>query len=319
MSNYPKGNLELIEQNRNSKIASGIKTINNNLNKNVAKIQSDITGLSKKYKQLRNDLTLNNEKQKRQTEEYIANTGNHTASGFAMSKRLDNTNAFNKEMNNINLKEQSEKSALNDKIRDAYTDADTERNKLITEENDKALERSLEENKRLDNLYETKRMNDASIFKINSDVKLSEAKDKREQGEYELDMKYGDEMKQAELGNIYADTAYTEAKTNTEVARKSLVEAQTVKAQNTSSGSSSRSGSGSGSKDSDLSDMTPAKLAENINKQTGTSKYDPTGKHYYEVNPMKAYTMLMEWKKKFNLSAQVVNDTAIYLGIQAFL
>lgn len=331
MAQYPTDNKKLIEDNLSSNIASGLKNINNSLSKNISKIQADMASVPAKYNQLRNQLSAQNAKAKKQTEEYIANTGNHTASGFAMSKRLNNTNAFNKEMNNIGISEQSELAGLKAQIRSAYTDADTERNKLITEEKDKALERQLQESERYDKLMETMRVNDANILKINKDIELSESKDKREQEAHNAEMKYIDAEKQAEIDKIKADTSYTNAKASTETSRKALVEAQTESAKasaaktassasGSSRSSSSKSSSGGSSGGSQASSkLTPAQLADNITKQTGTVKYDSSGKKYYESNDYDAYILLMEWKKKFGLSNQVVNDTAIYLGIQSYL
>lgn len=315
MSEYPSNNTEFIKNSVNYKINKGINSINSALNKNINRINSEIKKVPAKYNQLRNNLTLSNEQNKKRTEEYIANTGNHTASGYAMSKRLNNQNAYNKEMNNINLSEQNEIAELRDKITDLTLNAESEKNKLMSDSADKGLELYLSEAARIDNLNETKRVNDANIEKINSGIAIDQAKNLREQQVHDIELKYLDEEHQAGIENKKADTALTNSKIQTETSKKAQLEAQTSKIK---SGSSS-GGSGSSKSSALLSKMTPAQLADNINKQTGTLKYDSSGKASYIVNPLKAYTLLMEWKKKFNLSNQVVNDTAIHLGVQSYL
>ncbi len=314
MSEYPTNNTEYIKRTIDNKINNGINNINNTLKSNLNKVYSEINKLPNKYNQLRNNLSLSNEQNKKKTEEYIANTGNHTASGYAMSKRLNNQNAFNKEMNNINIAEQNEISSLKNKADELKLSADSEKNKLISDSFDTGLKLYLDESARAENLKETKRVNDANILKINAGIEMDKADNLRKQQVHDIEIKYLDDEKKADLNQKNANIELTNKKIATETSKKLQADAQTAKIK-----SSGSSGGGGGGGTTQLSKMTPAQLAENITKQTGTAKYDSNGKLNYVINPLKAYTLLMEWKKKFNLSTQVVNDTAIHLGIQSYL
>lgn len=338
MAGYPKNNKNMIYDQMANRIKTGIEGINNNLQRNLDQIDSEIKKIPVKYTAMKNELSLSNEREKRRTEELIANTGSNSASGYAMSKRMNNLNAFNKNLNELNIAKINELSGLENKKRELKYKAGEDINKLIGDSNEKLLDRYLSEDKRYDDmmferekLEETKRINDskiektdADIIKINKDVEktdkdiekisndieLDKRDDERKQKKFDIESEYLSDEKKANLRKIDADIKLIEAKTDSEASRKKLLDTQSTKT------ASSGSGRGGGSTQSGLSKMTPLQLAENINKQTGTLKYTYSGSAYYEINPSEAYKLLMELKRQFNLSAQVVNDTAIHLGIQ---
>ena len=59
------------------------------------KCANDGKKLPEIYRGMKNNLTVNNNNEIRKMNENIANTGNHTASGYAISKRLNNINDYN--------------------------------------------------------------------------------------------------------------------------------------------------------------------------------------------------------------------------------
>lgn len=365
---YPVNTRNLIDVTLRNKLTKGIENVNNKLKNNLSRINADMKNMSLKYGNLRNQLSVANEQQKKRTEEHIANTGNHTASGYALSKRFNNSSAYLSELNKLNTAQRTEQANLENKIREAHTDADTERNKLIYDSIESNLAHMLEDADRA----ETRRMNSAKIDNMQRDMKIRESADTREQENHDVDMLTRSDRNDAELNKTKSATqislnkdkresemheidkaqsvekhrseierinsqtelnkASAAAKTGEE-ARKSeehdirikYLEPQLKKElENTSKAKSSGSSSGrSSSKSSSVSQasskMTPSQLADNILKQTGTQRYDTNGNLYYVNNEYQAYILLMSWKKKFNLSDQVVNDTAIHLGIQSYL
>lgn len=130
----------LINSSLNSMKKSGKRIIDNAVRKKVNSLKSQLNKVPAIYKNLRNNLTLANNQGKKQMEEQIANTGNHTASGYAMSKRLNNQNSYNKELNNINANEVNEKARIQSEIDDAYTEGANEKLKLNMEYDSKNLD-----------------------------------------------------------------------------------------------------------------------------------------------------------------------------------
>ena len=136
---------------------------------------------------------------------------------------------------------------------------------------------------------------------------LSLDKNNRENEKHQMEMRYEPEVYQAKLDGMYKDNALTDAKiekTNAEIKKI---------------GASSKSGSSSKSSASVYSKMSAKDIAKNIMKQAGTEMRDQKGEIYYDYDNYKAYTYLLEWRNKFKLTDQVVNDAAIYLGIQDYL
>jgi len=344
---YPRDNSERIGNALSRSLSDGLSRIDKNLKNRVNKLNEEISGLRAKYNPVRNQLTSTYKTTARANEEYIANTGNHTASGYALSKRMNHTDAYNKGLNSINLAEKGEEADLRGKIRDAYHEADSEKSKLREAIAMERLKLLLDESKRMDELNlqyakhnETKRVNDAQISRIEVQNRTDEDKNKREAEEHEVYMRYYPEKlayenegikaktenTKANTAKTQADTLLTQAKTETEKMQKEKLskdieytDAQIYKLKSTPVSSSGRGGSGGGNTGEVLSKMTPKDLAENILEQTGHLTYSHTGAPYYENNKEKAAILLLEWKKKFNLSKQVVNDTAIHLGIQGYI
>ena len=178
---------------------------------------------------------------------------------------------------------------------------------LTKDVNEKQLGLILDEGKRIDDynldvakFNETKRVNDADILKIENDIKLDNNEDLRKQEIHDIESLYLPKEKEQELINLGL--------------KGDLTKAQIA---NTKSKTYSSSGSSSSSeKDDPLSKMSAKSLSENIIKQIGYVTYDTYGNKKEQFSTNKAYALLMGWKKKYNLPDDVVNDTAIYLGIQ---
>ena len=175
-------------------------------------------------------------------------------------------------------------------------------NKDVSE---KHLGYMLDEGKRIDDYNlnlakfgETKRVNDANIVKINNDMQLDRNEDKRKQEIHDIESTYLPKEKEQELINLGLKGDLTKA------------QIASTKAKTYSSGSSSSK------KDDPLSKMSAKSLSENIIKQIGHVTYDYYGNKKENFSASKAYNLLLEWKQKYNLPDDIVNDTAIYLGIQ---
>lgn len=315
MNNYPElenknGDTVVKAKNNTTTIVNGYNNmksrsssiINSALTNKVKKLNSQLKEVPKIYTGMRNKLTLTNNQVKKNMEENIANTGNHTASGYAISKRQNNQNEYLKELNNINIAEENKKKEIKDEIQSAYDDANS---KIAQTNNDydyKMLQDILSENKRIDDFN----------YKVNKDQKeytLSLDKNRRDNEKHQMEMKYEPEIYQAKLDGMYKDNSLTDAKilkTN----------AETNKIKNSSYKSSSSGSSGSKTVNSKISAKD---LAQSIREQAGVKRRDEDGKIYYDYENIDAYTYLMEWKLKFGISNQVINDAAIYLGIQDYL
>jgi hypothetical protein len=259
---------------------------------------------------MKNNLTSQNNKEIKRMNENIANTGNHNAGGYAISKRLNNINEYNKNLSDIDSKKQAELSSLQSQIRDAEFEGDKQMAQLNKEVSEKQLGLMLDEGKRIDDynldvakFNEKKRVNDADILKIESDIELDRNEDLRKQEIHDIESLYLPKEKEQELINLGLKGDLTKAQIASTKAK-------------TYSGSSS--GSSSSKKDDPLSKMSAKNLSENIIKQIGYVTYDNYGNKKEKFSESKAYALLMGWKQKYNLPDDVVNDTAIYLGIQGY-
>lgn len=298
----PKDNTKNIVLGYSKIKQAGNQIINNALTKKVNTYKSQLSGVPKIYTGMRNKLTLSNNIAKKNMEEHIANTGNHTASGYAISKRQNNNNEYQKELNNINIAEENQKKEIQGKIQDAYDEANEKSLEMNKEYDYKQLQDTLKETQRVDEL-------NYKIGKENRDYALSLDKNKRDNEKHQMEMKYEPEIYQAKLDGMYKDNSLTDAKilkTN----------AETNKIKNSSYKSSSSGSSGSKTVNSKISAKD---LAQSIREQAGVKRRDEDGKIYYDYENIDAYTYLMEWKLKFGISNQVINDAAIYLGIQDYL
>ena len=64
--------------------------------------------------------------------------------------------------------------------------------------------------------------------------------------------------------------------------------------------------------------LTAAAIAKSIRSQASTKDVDYRGREITNYDPAKALTFLLEWKKKYNLSDQLVNDVSVILEIQGY-
>lgn len=322
LSFVPKDNSQTISDSYSSLKKKGNSIINNALNKKVSEIKSEISKVPETYKNIRNNLTVKNNKIKKNTEEYIANTGNHTASGYAMSKRMNNNNEYLKELNNIDISEKSKLSELNSQLRSAYSDAENEKLKLSAEYDYKLLQDKLKESERTDRLNydiekfnsdrkldyeklaEERKLNDSKIKKTENDIRLDNEENERKSAKHNMEMEYEPLLYQSKIDNEKMDINLTQAKIN-----KTNAETNKIKTQSSSKKTSS----------SPTSKISAKDLAQSIEKQASEEYYDVEGKLRYNMDELKAYGLLIGWKNKFGLSQQVVNDAAIHLGIQSYL
>ena len=241
-------NKELINLNAAQSLASGKKIIQNTLNKSLSGYNDRLKKIPEIYQNMKNNLTNTNNKELKKMNENIANTGNHNAGGYAISKRLNNINSFNKAQSDIDKAKQNEISDIKNKMADAKQDAQIEMAKLDRDVYSKKLDMAIEENNRdidfnfeKEKFGETKRVNDASIAKINNDILLANNEDKRKADanirEWEIhniEKNYRPLKYDQELLNMKNDNRLTEEKIKTEGIRRSTL------------GSAGRSGSGSG-------------------------------------------------------------------------
>ncbi len=321
-----KENQNLINSGTNRMLASGRTTIQKSLEKKLSEFNGRLKKIPEIYSNLKNNLTNTNNKEIKRMNENIANTGNHTAGGYAISERLSNINSFNKAQRDIDLKKQNEISDIKNKMADAKTDAAEKTTQLEADIYGKNLNLNLEENNRAmefnferEKFMEEKRKNDSSIAKINNDIILANNEDQRETDKNErenvihnIQVKYLPLKYAQELENMKTDNRLTE--------EKILTEGVTRNAKSLSGGSGKSGGSGS-LKNSDqvLSKMSAKDIAESIKNQAGKKSYDSYGKVEFKLSRDKAYVYLMEWKKKYNLPDYIVNDASILLGIQDYL
>ena len=369
--------------------SAGSRIIENTLKTKLTSLNSQLKKIPEIYRNLKNNVTLSNNQSIKKMNENIANTGNHTAGGYAISKTLNNINAYNKNLSEIDRREREETLNIKNKINDAYTDAENSRLKLRADAIKNEMDRIIKENERIDNLNfkyegleEDKKMNSHKIDIDISNNKRLENKDARESEEHKLNMHYTPLKFEAELANIktknelliqqiknlilngllteenikkdskdekreqssegephiYGETEEDIAKiaklnpgispddksdepkiygeSGTED-KKSTTENKTTKSSKTSSTSTTKKSSTS-SKDTVSSKMSAKDVANNIKNQIGKKTYDAYGKEVIEIDELKAYALLMAWKKKYNLTDQVVNDASIHLGIQDF-
>ncbi len=272
MNNYynnelkPKDNIKLIGDTTNNILNSGKAIIRNSVQNKVNDLKNQMNKIPKIYQNMKNNLTLSNNKEIKRMNENIANTGNHTAGGYAISKRLNNINEYNKNLSEIDGKRQEELSNLESQIRDAKFQGDKEMAELTKDVNEKQLGLMLDEGKRIDDynldvakFNETKRVNDADILKIENDIKLDNNEDLRKQEIHDIESLYLPKEKEQELINLGLKGDLTKAQiANTK-----------SKTYSSSSGSSSSS-----EKDDALSKMSAKSLSENIIKQIGYVTYD---------------------------------------------
>ena len=314
-NNYDKelkarDNTKLISDTTNNILNSGREIIRSSVQKKVDDINKQMGKIPQLYQNMKNNLTSQNNKEIKRMNENIANTGNHNAGGYAISKRFNNINEYNKNLSDIDSKKQAELSSLQSQIRDAEFEGDKQMAQLNKEVSEKQLGLMLDEGKRIDDynldvakFNETKRVNDADILKIENDIELDRNEDLRKQEIHDIESLYLPKEKEQELINLGLKGDPTKAQIASTKAK-------------TYSGSSS--GSSSSKKDDPLSKMSAKNLSENIIKQIGYVTYDNYGNKKEKFSESKAYALLMGWKQKYNLPDDVVNDTAIYLGIQGY-
>lgn len=322
-----KENRELIELNSAAALNTGRKIIANTLKKNLSGYNERLKKIPEVYQGMKNNLTNTNNKELKKMQENIANTGNHTAGGYAISKRLNNINSFNRAQSDIDKAKQNEISDIKNKMAEARADAEIQSAKLARDISAQKLNMSIEENNRdidfnfmKEKQDEVKRVNDASIAKINNDIILDNNEDKRKEAEsirkgelHDLEMSYLPKKYESDLLKMDADTRLTEEKIKTEGIN------QTMKKSSGSLSKTSSGGSGSSKETSDLSRMSAKDIASNIINQIGKKQYDGYGRLETTYDKQKAYIYLMEWKKKYQWAEHTVNDAAIILGIQDYL
>lgn len=314
----PSNNKSTISNTYNSMRSKSNAVINSALTKKVNSIKAELKKVPEIYKNLRNNLTVSNNKIKKNMEEHIANSGNHTASGYALSERMNNQNEYLKAIKDINTEEKNKITELNDKIRAAYDEAQTAKINASGEYDYKELQDVLKETERVDKfnfdtakynsdyqldydkLNEEKRLNDIKIKKTENDIMLDNEANKRESEKHSLEMEYEPEIYKLKTEGLKKEQTLTDAKIN-----KTNSETQKVKSTSSKTQSNSK--------------MSAKDIAESVRLQAGTMLYDEKGNEYLKVDDLKAYAILMAWKKKFGLTDQVVNDAAIYLGIQGYL
>lgn len=290
---------------------AGRNIIRNAVKNKVDGLKNQLRKIPEIYQNMKNDLTYSNKQEIKNMNENIANTGNHTAGGYAISKRLNNINAYNKQLSDIDSKKRAEISNIQNQINDTYKEGELEIAKLDKEIAEKNLNFNLDEFKRVDDynlnlakFNETKRMNDADIVKINNDMFLDNNKAAREKELHDIDVKYLPLEKETELHNNELKGELTRAQIE-----KTNKETQTTGA---SKGKSK-------SQDTDLLKMTAKDICQSIQDQIGTVTKDSYGNKKIKFSPIDAYKLLMAWQKKYNLPDYKVNETAIYLGIQDYM
>ncbi len=278
--------------------------IKNSLENTVNSLKKSRSKIPSMYKNLRNNLTLSANKLKKATEEHIANTGNHTAGGYAMSKRMNNDSAYLNELNSINQKEAEHLSEINKEIRNAYSDADTKIAESNYNLNRDKLSDLIKENERIDNLnYKiTKDERDYSLDreKLSEEKRLNDSKIKINEDKHNLEMMYEPYVYEAKIEGLNKDNELTDAKIT-----KTLSDASKKTTQKSDKSSSGLN-------------LSAANIAKSIREQSTTYELDYKGKKVPVYDIFKAYTYLLSWKKKYNLSDQVVNDASVLLQVQGY-
>lgn len=294
--------------------AAGRNIIRNTVQKKVDGLRNQLKKVPEIYQNMKNNLTSANKKEIKNMNENIANTGNHTAGGYAISKRLSNINNYNKQLSDIDNKKRDEIADIQNKINDTYVEGELEIAKLNKDIAEKKLNYNLDEIKRIDDynlnvakLNETKRMNDADIVKINNDMMLDNSKAQREEEIHDIEVKYLPSQKEAELRNADLKGDLTKAQIE-----KTNKETQYVGVTKSSTGSKAQA------KETDLSKMSSKDISESIKSQIGKTTTDSYGNKKTTFSELDAFKLLKAWQKKYNLPDYKINDAAIYLGIQDF-
>ena len=313
-----KENQAIINAGTNRMLNSGRATIKKSLDKTLSEYNNRLKKIPELYQNMKNNLTNSNNKEIKRMNENIANTGNHTAGGYAISQRLNNINSFNKAQSEIDLNKQKEISDIKTKISDAKSEADSKLASLEAGIYEKNLNMLLDENNRtmdfnleLDKLSETKRLNDVSIEKTKNDIILANNDDARKTEKHTLEMEYLPQKYEGEIEGINAN--------NLLIGEKILSEQASRNSKGTSGGLAKSGSSGSGEKDTPLSKLSSKDIAERIKNLAGKKSYDSYGNVEYKISEQKAFIYLMEWKNKYKLPDYIVNDVSILLGIQDYL
>ncbi|MBR4893377.1 MAG: hypothetical protein IKZ35_05310 [Clostridia bacterium] len=303
---------EYLKNATDSIVNSQNKIISNAVKSKVSTLKEELKNIPKIYNKMKDNLTLSNGKQLKKLKEDIANTGNHTAGGYAISKRLDNMNEYNKGLREIDEKREEHKSKIEGEIERAYFDAEAEMARNKTDILKNTLKETLNEGRRLDDLnLEYLKFNEQ---KNNNARKayLDERDDLRKQGSYEVEMKYKPQMYEQELIERGLKNEQIQVQT------QNLI--KSGQASSSNKGQSSKSGSTSGTKNDDvLSKMSSKDIAESIKNQIGSVHYDSYGNRTIKFSTDEAFKLLRSWQHKYNISDYIINDAAIYLGIQDYM
>ena len=334
----PTDNSRLITSKLNSVKTQAKNLIQQALRKQLTAIEKEKKQVPEAYRQLRNQTTNQHLAGQKKMEETLANTGNHTASGYAVSKRMNQQNQYHKNLQELNLAQERDLSSFDEKRQAAVDSAGLKKAELENQYSLLALEKLLEERKRgedyalsiakenaagkkaLDEFLEKQRMNDETIRKSDIQLEYQDREDQRKQELHEIEKHYRPETYQAQLDLSYEKYRGEQANTaNKLLQNEKLANPPAPKSTTTRSSGSSSSSSSSSASATQTTKVSAKDLAGSIEKLAGVRKYDEKGNAYYEIDATKAYTYLMSWQKKYNLAFQVVNDVAIYLGIQDFL
>lgn len=299
-----KDNLDKINKAYNNMERASESVIRNSLSNTVNSLKEKKAKIPSMYKGLRDNLTLSANKLKKDTEEHIANTGNHTAGGYAMSKRMNNDSAYLKELNAINSKQADEISSVDAEIRKANADAAAKISENKYKLRQDKLSEQLKEAERTDNLnykiLKDERDYNFDREKFNEEKRVNDSKIKINEGKHNLEMMYEPSVYEAKIKGMEKDNELTDAKI-----KKTLSDANKTPA---SKGGKTTSGT----------KLTAAAIAKSIRAQASTKDVDYRGREITNYDPAKALTFLLEWKKKYNLSDQLVNDASVILEIQGY-
>lgn len=300
-------NRNYIKENINNMKEEAKDIVKQATHNEIKRQRATLKAIPKIYENMKNEFTVSNNVTKRRNEEKIANIGNHTLSGYAVSKRQENDNNYNKGLLDIDMKKQQEISNINSKINDLKAKRDMDLHNIEMDYNKELLDKTLKEIDRIDEynkfysnqdferekfnvdkalewdkLKETARLNDSKILKNESDMMIDKNKDKREQEEHEINIKYLPNMLQAEIG----------AKNRSGV----------------------KTGS-SGTKSSATSKISGKELANIAKEHSKVPSVGDYGEELYVVDKEKAKEYIEKYKKKYGISDLVVQDAYIYLGI----
>ena len=304
----PYDQKEYLKSATNSIVKAQNKIISNAVKSKVSTLKEELKNIPKIYNKMKDNLTLSNGKQLKKLKEDIANTGNHTAGGYAISKRFDNMNEYNKGLREIDEKREEHKSKIKSEIEKAYFDAEAEMARNKTDILKNTLKETLNEGRRLDDLnLEYLKFNEQ---KNNNARKayLDEREDLRKQGSYEIEMKYKPQLYEQDL----IENGLRNEQLGLQI--KSGQVGSSYKSQG------SKGGSTNGTKDDEvLSKMSSKDIAESIKNQIGSVHYDSYGNRTIKFSTDEAFKLLRSWQHKYNISDYIINDAAIYLGIQDYM